>query len=82
MSGLIVHCDWLEKPFFTTMPERVKRLAFQNAPQSERARVSLGDGPTIETHFGCGRSLMAFRCVAAIVYEFSHITSLRKNPSG
>ena len=35
-----------------------------------------GDQMAIENHFG--DSIMASCCIVAIVYEFSHITSLRK----
>ena len=39
-----------------------------------------GDELTIENRFG--DSLVADSCIAAIVYELSHSTSLRKIPSG
>ena len=39
-----------------------------------------GDELTIENHIG--DILMALCCIVAIVYEFSHITPLRKSPSG
>ena len=80
---MIIHCYLLEF-FFAATPERAKHVDFpeRSAKRSKAGVLAFprGDGLTIENHFGDG--LMAFCCIAAIVYEFSHITSLRKSPSG
>ena len=80
-SAVIVHCDSLEKNSFYRNPRADQACGFfwtlRNAGVLAFPR---GDELTIENHFG--DSIMTFCCIAAIVYEFSHITSLRKSPSG
>ena len=80
-SGVIVHCDVLEKNSFYRNPRADQACGFfRTLRKAGVLAFPKGDELTIENHFG--DSLMAFCCIAAIVYEFSRITLLRKSPSG
>ena len=66
-SGLIVHSDSLEENSFRSnlRADKAGMLAFPR-----------GDELTIENHYR--HIFMAFCCIVAIVYDFSHLTSWRK----
>ena len=62
-----------------TRADQTRRL-FRTLRKAGVLAFPRGDELTIENYFG--DSLVALCCIAAFVYEFSHITLLRKIPSG
>ena len=79
-SRVIIHRDSLEKNSFCRSPQADQACGlFSTLRKAGMLAFPRGDGLAIENHFG--DILMAFCCISAIVYESTHITSLRKSPS-
>ena len=79
MSGLIIHCELLEKNGFYRNPRTDQACGvFRTLRKTGVLAFLRGDELTIEKQ--SGDSIMTFCCITAIVYEFSHITPLRKSP--